>query len=89
MSGTEVPPAANEDHTLRRECQGTALRCYVDGTLRISTTDATYTGSSVGIMSGNGAASDSAVIDTWMAGDLGQTVSTLSLIHISEPTRPY
>jgi hypothetical protein len=74
-SWTASPPAADTDVTLRLECEGSSLRGYVNGTERLSATDATLSSGSVGMMSyGGGLGGNRA--DDWTAYDLTPAAPT-------------
>lgn len=52
---------------LRIECEGTAIRGYINGNLEISTTDSAHTGGDPGLYINRAAMR----VDDWEAGDLG------------------
>ncbi|MGV1048220.1 MAG: hypothetical protein ACOYD4_06825 [Solirubrobacterales bacterium] len=59
-------------HTLRIEAEGTAIRAYLDGVLRISATDSTFTAAGFGIVAMGG---NAITADDFEAGDLGGGVT--------------
>lgn len=68
-SGSGFTPSSGVAYTLRLECEGTALRGYVNGTLRVSGSDSTLASGAVGVMS-YGGSSDNNSFDDWTASDL-------------------
>lgn len=65
--GVSVPPLGA---VIRLEAEGTALRVYEDGVLRISTTDATYATGNPGAVHSESTLS-AAQLDDWEGGNLG------------------
>ncbi|MGL4651456.1 MAG: hypothetical protein ACRC1H_18770, partial [Caldilineaceae bacterium] len=68
-SYTTSPPAANTDVTLRLEVEGSSLRGYVDGTLRVTASDATLASGAVGIIAYSGNSTTDAEANNWQAYD--------------------
>jgi hypothetical protein len=62
---------------LELQCEGTALRGYVNGTLRISVTDSTFSSGAAGlhVWGGNN------FMDNWSAGNLGAGHNPIPLLH--------
>lgn len=70
--GSWGTPASATTYVIRLTCNGSGLVVNIDGTDRISTTDATYSSGGVGIFNGlyTAAMTSQHFLDNWEASDL-------------------